>query len=126
MGLFKRISTRYFFLTCLLFSGLVLFGQNQGTVTGVVKDNSGEPLIGVNIQVKNSNKGTSTDFDGAFTLEDIDENAILIISYVGYQTQEVFVAGKHDLEIVMLSDSQVLDEVVVVGYGTQSREELTT
>lgn len=126
MGLFKRISTRYFFLTCLLFSGLVLFGQNQGTVTGVVKDNSGEPLIGVNIQVKNSNKGTSTDFDGAFTLEDIDENAILIISYVGYQTQEVFVAGKHNLEIIMLSDSQVLDEVVVVGYGTQSREELTT
>src|SRR5690625_3272884 len=62
-------------------------------VSGTVVDEEGEPLIGVNIQVKGSNKGTSTDFDGNFTLEDIDENAILMISYVGYQTQKVQVAG---------------------------------
>src|SRR5690625_1897282 len=80
------------------------------TVNGTVTDQDGEPLIGVNIQVKGSNKGTSTDFDGRFTLEDIDENAVLVISYVGYQTQEVSVAGKSDLEIVMTSYSQLRSE----------------
>src|SRR5690625_4970019 len=88
------------------------------SVSGTVMDEAGEPLIGVNIQVKGSNKGTSTDFDGNFTLEDIDENAVLVISYIGYQTQEISVAGRSNLQIVMKSDSQMLDEVVVVGYGT--------
>src|SRR5690625_3248437 len=96
-------------------------------ITGRVVDSDGEPLIGVNIQVKGSNKGTSTDLDGRFTLEDIDENAVLVISYVGYQTQEVSVAGKSDLEIVMTSDSQLLDEVVVTGFGlSQKKESLTS
>src|SRR5690625_1115960 len=89
------------------------------SVSGIVTDQEGEPLIGVNIQVKGSNKGTATDFDGKFILEHIDENAVLVISYVGYQTQEMSVAGKSSLEIVMFSDSQLLDEVVVVGYGVQ-------
>src|SRR5690625_480097 len=95
------------------------------SVSGIVTDQEGEPLIGVNIQVKGSNKGTSTDFDGEFTLEDIDENAILVISYVGYQTQEIPVAGKSRLEIVMMSDAELLDEVVVVGYGTQKKVNVT-
>src|SRR5690625_3103773 len=95
------------------------------SVSGTVMDEAGEPLIGVNIQVKGSDKGTSTDFEGNFTLEDIDENAVLVVSYVGYQTQEVPVAGKTSLEIVMTSDSQLLDEVVVVGYGTQQKKDLT-
>src|SRR5690625_1001151 len=94
-------------------------------VSGTVTDQDGEPLIGVNIQVKGSNKGTATDFDGHFTLEDIDENAILVISYVGYQTQEVGVSGKSNLSITLSSDSQLLDEVVVVGYGTRERGQLT-
>lgn len=96
------------------------------SVSGTVTDQDGEPLIGVNIQVKGTDKGTSTDIDGKFKLEDIDENAILIISYVGYQTQEIPVAGKSSLEIVMVSDAELLDEVVVVGYGTQRREEVTS
>lgn len=95
------------------------------SVNGTVTDQEGEPLIGVNIQVKGSSKGTSTDFDGNFTLEDIDENAVLVISYVGYQTQEVAVAGKSTLEIVMMSDAELLDEVVVVGYGTQKKTTVT-
>src|SRR5690625_256435 len=95
------------------------------SVTGTVTDQEGEPLIGVNIQVKGSNKGTATDFDGNFTLEDIDENAVLVISYVGYETQEIPVAGKSRLGIVMFTDSQLLDEVVVVGYGTQKKKEVT-
>src|SRR5690625_293457 len=95
------------------------------TVEGKVVDQVGEPLIGVNIQVKGSNKGTATDFDGNFLLEDIDENAILVITYVGYQSQEISIAGKSKLQIVMASDSQLLDEVVVVGYGTQKKVNLT-
>src|SRR5690606_8914276 len=88
-------------------------------VSGKVIDQSGEPLIGVNIQVKGTNKGTVTDFEGDFSFEDINENAVLVVSYVGYQTQEVAVAGKTNLTITLESDSQLLDEVVVVGYGTQ-------
>src|SRR5690625_1308599 len=95
------------------------------SVSGTIMDQDGEPLIGVNIQIKGSNKGTSTDFDGNFTLEDIDENAVLVISYVGYETQEIPVAGKSRLGIVMFTDSQLLDEVVVVGYGTQKKKEVT-
>lgn len=94
-------------------------------VEGTVVDQDGEPLIGVNIQVKGTNMGASTDIDGKFTLDDIDENAVLVVSYIGYQTQEVPVAGKSNLSIVLLSDSQLLDEVVVVGYGTQKKVNLT-
>src|SRR5699024_3352510 len=85
------------------------------SVSGTVTDQEGAPLIGVNIQVKGSNKGTSTDFDGNFTLEDIDENAVLVISYIGYQTQEISAAGRSNITITLISDSQLLDEVVVIG-----------
>src|SRR5690554_96191 len=95
------------------------------SIEGTVTDQDGEPLIGVNVQVKGTNMGTSTDIDGQFTLDDIDENAVLVVSYIGYQTQEVVVAGKSNLSIVLLSDSQLLDEVVVVGYGTQKKVNLT-
>ncbi len=94
-------------------------------ISGKVVDGAGESLIGVNIQVKGTNKGTATDFDGNFALEDIDENAILVVSYVGYQTQEVMVAGKSNLTITLVSDSQLLEEVVVVGYGTQKKTTVT-
>src|SRR5690625_2126798 len=92
------------------------------TVNGIVTDQEGEPLIGVNIQVKGSNKGVSTDFDGRFSIDEIDENSILVVSYIGYQTQEVQVSGKSELTIVMIPDSQLLDEIVVVGFGEQKRE----
>src|SRR5690625_5427621 len=82
------------------------------SVSGIVTNQEGEPLIGVNIQVKDSDKGTSTDFDGKFSLEDIDENAVLVVSYIGYQTQEVTVSGRSELTIILTSDAQLLDEVV--------------
>ncbi|HLT93801.1 MAG TPA: TonB-dependent receptor, partial [Membranihabitans sp.] len=96
------------------------------SIGGTVTDQEGEPLIGVNIQVKGTNMGTSTDIDGQFIIDDIDENAVLVVSYIGYQTLEVAVAGKSNLTIVLLSDSQLLDEVVVVGYGTQRSRDITT
>lgn len=95
------------------------------SVSGTVTDQDGEPLIGVNIQVKGSDKGTATDFDGNFILEDIDENAVLVVSYIGYQTQEVAVSGRSELTVTLSSDAQLLDEVVVVGYGTQKKSDLT-
>lgn len=94
-------------------------------ISGTVTDEQGEPLIGVNIQVKGGDKGTATDVDGHYSLEGLDENAILVVSYIGYQTQEIPVSGKSTLNIVMVSDTQLLDEVVVVGYGTQKKVNLT-
>ncbi len=95
------------------------------SITGLVTDANGEPLIGVNIQVKGTNTGTSTDIDGNFILEDIDEQAVLVLSYIGYQTQEIAVAGRSHLNITMVPDSQLLDEVVVVGYGIQKKSNIT-
>lgn len=94
-------------------------------ISGRVVDSDGEPLIGVNIMVKGSNKGTTTDFDGFFSLEDIDESAVLVFSYVGYRTQEVELSGESNLNITMITDAQLLDEIVVVGYGTMRKEDLT-
>lgn len=95
------------------------------TIEGKVVDESGEPLIGVNVQVEGTTTGTATDFDGIFVLEGIDEDAVLIISYVGYQTQEVKLNGEASIEIVMVSDSELLDEIVVIGYGTMRQKDLT-
>lgn len=94
-------------------------------ITGTVNDPEGEALIGVNIQVKGTNTGTATDLEGNFTLEGVDENAVLVISYIGYQTQEVAVAGQASISITMVSDSELLDEVVVVGYGLVKKSDLT-
>lgn len=94
-------------------------------LSGKVTDQNGEPLIGVNVLVEGTNKGASTDFNGNFTLEDIDENAVLIFSYIGYQTQEVTLNGEREITIILLEDSQTLDEVVVVGYGIQKKVNLT-
>src|SRR5690606_13375918 len=95
------------------------------SITGQVTDSQGEPPIGVNIQVKGTNAGTSTDFEGHFTLEDIDENAVLVVSYIGYQTQEVAVNGRENIDVTLVTDAAMLDEVVVVGYGTLKKINLT-
>lgn len=89
----------------------------QITVEGQVVDQNGEPLIGVNVLVKGTAKGTSTDFDGRFELDDVDPDAVLVLSYVGYETLEVLVDGRSSLTITMTSDSQMLDEVVVTALG---------
>ncbi|GAA5222342.1 TonB-dependent receptor [Membranihabitans marinus] len=94
-------------------------------VTGRVVDQTGQPLVGVNVLVKGRDKGTATDFDGKFLLEDVDENAVLVVSYIGYQTQEIALMGKTNIEVVLQSDSELLDEVVVVGYGKQTKREVT-
>ncbi|WP_244440318.1 SusC/RagA family TonB-linked outer membrane protein [Bacteroides rodentium] len=95
------------------------------TVKGSVTDATGEPVIGASIQVKGTGNGVITDIDGNFTLSNVAQDATLIISYVGYKTQEVRVAGKTSFKIVLAEDAEVLDEVVVVGYGVQKKQSLT-
>lgn len=98
-------------------------GQTK-KVTGTIKDQNGEPVIGANIVVKGTTNGTITDIDGKFTL-DVPANAILEISYIGFTTQELTVKGKNAFDIALSEDSQALDEVVVIGYGTQNRQAIT-
>jgi TonB-linked SusC/RagA family outer membrane protein len=94
------------------------------TITGTVTDDLGEALIGVNITVKGQNRGSITDIDGNFTI-DVEPTDVLVISYVGYIEQEILVGAKTNINIVMLTDAQTLDEVVVIGYGTQKKSHLT-
>lgn len=94
-------------------------------VGGRVTDQEGVPLIGVNVQVKGTSKGTATDFDGDYGLEDVEPTAILVFSYIGYQTLEIPVDGRSKIDITLLSDAQMLDEVVVVGYGKMQRSSIT-
>lgn len=100
-------------------------GKGQQRVTGVVLDAAGEPIIGANVMEKgNRQNGAITDLDGKFTLN-VAPNAVLSVSYIGCKTQEVSVKGKTSFTIRLTEDSEVLDEVVVVGYGTQKKVNLT-
>lgn len=93
-------------------------------ITGVVKDENGEPMIGVTISLA-MGTGTITDVNGVFTLNDVPENGILTVSYVGYKEIKVSVAGKSTIEIILEPDNQILDEVVVIGYGVQKKSNVT-
>lgn len=94
-------------------------------VEGQITDNNGDPLIGVNVQVKGSTKGTASDLNGHYILNDVNENAVLVFSYIGYQLQEVPVQGRSTINVVMLDDVELLEEVVVVGYGIQKKTTVT-
>lgn len=98
--------------------------QNSRIVTGVVIDERGEGIIGANVKVKGETIGTITDLDGAFTLS-IPEKAILVISYIGYQEMEVVVGNQNQLSVQMKEDAKLIDEVVVVGYASQKKVNLT-
>lgn len=95
-------------------------------VTGTVKDGStGETLPGVTISVEGAGQGTSTDVNGSFTINVPDQNSILVFSYIGYQTQRVSVNGRSAIEVKLVKSNTRLDEVVVVGYGTQRKVDVT-
>jgi TonB-linked SusC/RagA family outer membrane protein len=98
--------------------------QNQKTITGIITDANSEPIIGANVLVKGTKNGTVSDFEGKFHLV-VSPNAILTISYLGYDAQEVVVGNKTNLKITLSENSLGLEEVVVVGYGTQKKVNLT-
>ncbi|MDO6792069.1 TonB-dependent receptor [Tamlana sp. 1_MG-2023] len=113
------------FLTVIVFMVSVsVFAQNK-TVSGVIKDSGGIPLPGANILEKGTTNGALTDFDGEFNISNLSENSILEISYVGFAKLEVPVQGKTRLNIVLEEDAAALEAVVVIGYGTVKKKDLT-
>ena len=125
----KNLLNRYRWLQRLLFTGLLAIcstaAMAQSKVSGKVVDASGEPVIGASVMVKGSSIGAITDFDGNFTVTDVPSNATLVISYVGYYTQNIRLKGESTLNVTMEEDRQQLDEVVVVGYGVQRKSDVT-
>lgn len=112
------------FLSLWTFS-FVLFAQNIN-VSGIVTNETGEPLIGVTLQIRGTTTGTITDINGAFNLNSVPADAVLDISYVGMKSQSVNVNGKRTLSIVMSEDSELLSEVVVTGFGLAQKKETLT
>ena len=103
----------------------VMAVQQGKKVTGVVIDGTGEPVIGANVVVKGTTNGTITDFDGNYTIEGVSANDVLVISYIGYLSQEVPVGNQSMIKVTLKEDTQTLDEVVVVGYGTMKESDVT-
>ena len=108
------------FLLCLFPLGALA----QSLIKGTVKDVSGDPIIGASVKVQGSKSGVITDFDGNFSVQ-ADNNATLVISYIGYTTETVKVAGKNNLSITLKEDAQTLNDIVVIGYGVQKKSDLT-
>ncbi|MDR0866812.1 MAG: TonB-dependent receptor [Candidatus Symbiothrix sp.] len=112
------------FLILFLFIPLGLAAQNV-SVNGSVRDKSGETLPGATVTVKGTATGTVTDFDGNYSVSVPNNNAVLVFSYLGYLDQEITVGSRRTIDVTLLEDSKTLDEVVVVGYGTMKRKDLT-
>lgn len=99
--------------------------QRGKTVTGKVVDTNGEPIIGATIQIKGTGQGTITDIDGNYTLTNVSDNATLEISYVGMKSQTIPLNRRTSINITMTEDTELLDEVIVIGYGTRQRKSIT-
>ena len=120
---FKVIHACWLLLGLLLSSPQILYGQTM-TATGKVVDMNGEPIIGVSVVLKGAGKGTITDLEGRFSMS-VDKEAIIEFSFIGYKKVERKASSLKNAEIVLHEDTEMLDEVVVVGYGTQRKETLT-
>ena len=114
---------------CLLMLLLISCHLNilaQGKIiTGVILDKTGETVIGASVLVKGTTNGTITDVDGNFTLNNVQENAVLQVSFVGYKTQDIALKGQSNVKVTLEEDTEVLDEVVVIGYGSVKKSTLT-
>ena len=109
-----------------LLSMICLLAFSQGKqIQGVVKDATGEPIIGANVLVKGTTNGMITDIDGNFSLSNVNSQDVIVFSYIGYITQEVTVGDQTTFNIILKEDTETLDEVVVVGYGTMKKSDLT-
>lgn len=115
----KSLLILMFFMLC------ALSASAQKTVKGTVSDAAGEPLIGVNVIVKGTTAGTVTDVDGNYNLQVPGNNAVLVFSYIGYKTVEVQVGNQTTINQALAEDQETLDELVVVGYGTQKKVTVT-
>ena len=113
------------FLLLLVLRSSFITAQTTGQVNGVVSDQNGEPLIGVNVMVEGTTRGTITDIDGKFNIETGSAKSTLVITYLGYNTLKIEAKAGATLKITMTEDTRELDELVVVGYGTQRKKDLT-
>lgn len=125
MGYLKKGLYSILILCCVFITSSVIAQQPNKPITGTVVDAQGEPLIGVSIVLKGTTTGTTTNLDGKFSLSVNVKNPVLEISFIGYTSQEVKVTGSQPLRIVMKESIKALNEVVVVGYGSQHRKDLT-
>lgn len=126
----NRLFSRIFFIQWLflaaLFSSVAISSYAQiKTISGKIVDSTGQPVIGASVLVKGTTIGVISDIDGNFSLQGVDENATISVSFVGYKTQEIPVAGKTQFNVTLKDDTEVLDEVVVVGYGVQKKSDVT-
>ncbi|BFP40137.1 TonB-dependent receptor [Flavobacteriaceae bacterium GF1] len=106
-------------------SSTALKGPLQQTITGTVVDDAGVPLPGATVIEKGTSNGAQTDFDGNFSLEVSDANATLVVSYIGFEAQEISLNGQTTINVILKASTSALDEVVVVGYGTKTKREIT-
>lgn len=110
----------------MIVGAFLCFSLSQAQeLSGTVSDSNG-PLPGASVVVKGTTNGTQTDFDGNYTLSDIGDNAVIIFSYIGFKKQEVAVNGQTEINVTLEEDAQALEEVVVTGYGTQAKKEITS
>lgn len=123
---FRKLFCFKFLLLFVLFSltGNMSYAQSGITVSGTVKDNMGE-LPGVSVTVKGATGGVFTDLDGNYTISVPGEKSVLVFSFIGYETKSVQIGSTRKLDVVMVSDEKLLDEVVVIGYGTVKKRDLT-
>ena len=120
MNSISVINKRFLFFMLGLFLTMGAFAQNL-TVKGNVKDSFGDPVIGGTVQIKGEQGGAVTNLDGDYTISNVKPDATLVFSYIGYATQEVAVNGQTTIDVVMQEDTELLDEVIVVGYAVGSK-----
>ena len=124
--LFSKFWTFFYLMICLMsLSDYQAFAQERFSVSGVVKDQLNEPIMGASIvSSKGTVKGTITDLDGNYSIK-VPSKATLTISYIGMKTQDIAVKGQSQINVTLSDDTQALDEVVVIGYGTVAKKDLT-
>jgi TonB-linked SusC/RagA family outer membrane protein len=115
---------RKLLLLLLFFLLTPLFIFAQKTVSGVVTSEDGQPLIGANVLVQGTDIGTITDIDGSYTLDNVPEDAVIVISFIGYDTQEIGVAGRNDIDVLVTATGVLLDQLVVTGYATERKKDI--
>lgn len=108
----------------LFFVGQVI-GQGHRVSGRVIDGEDRSPMLGANIVVKNTERGTSTDMDGRYVLEDVSAQDTLVFLYIGYQREEIAIGGREVIDILMTAQAIAVEELVVTGYGTQIRREVT-
>lgn len=121
-----KVKNRIFSFLILAICTIMMHAQQVKTVRGLVIDKSNEPVIGATILIKGSHVGTTTDLDGKFSIEVAPGKSVLVFSYLGMKTQEIQYSGQKEMNVQLLDDTQSLEEVVVIGYGSAKAKDLTS